>query len=103
MDIKDFTNLTVYTDLLAFLKERGFSDEERFEVLLKLTAEVEIEVTEELMKKLSKEQLQTLENLPVETPASEIAEKLGLDPNEIDAIRSEKTAQLIDKMMPSLL
>lgn len=102
MDPKDLANITVYNDLLTVLKERGFSDAEASEIFLKLTAQAELEVTEEMMNRLSPEQQATLKSLPENIPALEIAEKLGLDSGEIDQIRAEKTAQLIEKMVPSL-
>lgn len=102
MDPKDVANLTVYSDLMTVLKERGFSDAQAAELLLKLTAQAEMEVTEEIMEKLSPEQKATLESLPADTPATEIAERLGLDADKIDAIRADKTAVLIEQLVPAL-
>lgn len=98
MDPKNLIGLTVYNDLMTILQERGLSDAEATEALLKLTAQAEVEVTGEMMNKLSEEQLAILNSLPENTPATEIAEKLGLDGEEIDAIRAEKVAQLVSEM-----
>lgn len=102
MDTNNLTNITIYNDLMTVLKERGLSDAEAGEIILKLTAQAELETTEEMMNKLTNEQKTILESLPDDASASEIAEKLGLNANEIDEIRAEKTAQLIEKMVPSL-
>lgn len=98
MDPKDLVGLTVYNDLMTVLQERGLSDAEATEAILKLIAQAEVEVTEEMMSKLTPEQLEILRSLPDNTPATEIAEKLGLDGEEVDAIRAEKVAQLASEM-----
>lgn len=102
MDPKDLAGLTVYHDLLTVLKERGFSDAEAAEVFAKLTAQAEMEVVEEIMGGLNDEQMKVLDGLPDDAPADEIAEKLGLDGEEVDAIRAQKTAQLIEELVPEI-
>lgn len=102
MNPQDLAGLTVYHDLLTVLKEKGLSDMEASEMFMKLTAQAEMEVVEELMGKMSNDQIAVLDNLPEDSSAGEIAEKLGLNGEEIDAIRAQKTAQLIQEMVPSL-
>lgn len=102
MDPKDLAGLTVYSDLLTVLKEKGYSDEEATEIFMKLTAQAEVEVVEELLGKLSEEQLKTLDELPDNTPPEEIADKLGLDGEEVDEIRARKTAEIINDLVPLL-
>lgn len=98
MNPKDLVGLTAYNDSMTILQERGLSNAEATEAILKLIAQAEVEVTEEMMSKLTPEKLETLRSLPDNTPATEIAEKLGLDGEEVDAIRAEKVAQLVSQM-----
>ena len=102
MDPKDLVGITAYDDLMTILKERGFSDAETTEVVLKLTAQAEMEVVEEIISRLSEEQLALLDSLPEGTLADEIAQKLGIDGEEVDAIRAEKVAQLISELAPQI-
>lgn len=102
MDSKDLSGLTVYNDILTILKEKGFSDAEAMEIFLKLTAQAEMEVTEEMMGKLTDDQRKILEELPDDVSSEEITEKLNLDGNEIDQIRAKKTAELIENLIPTL-
>lgn len=102
MNPQDLSAVTVYSDLLTVLKERGFSDVETTEMFAKLTAQAEMEVVEELMSKLTAEQLSALDNLPENASAGDIVQKLGIAGDEVDSIRAKKTAQLIDEMVPNL-
>lgn len=102
MNTNDLSYLTIYHDLITVLKERGFSDAECVEIFLKLTAQAEMEVMEEVMKMLTEEQLQMLENLPPDTSSLELAQALKLNTEDIDIIRAEKTAKLIGQIIPSL-
>lgn len=102
MNQQDLSAITVYSDILTVLKERGFSDIETTEIFGKLTAQAEIEVVEELMSKLTPEQLNILDSLPDNISASDIVQKLGIEGDEVDAIRAEKTAKLLEEMVPSI-
>jgi DNA-binding NarL/FixJ family response regulator len=102
MNPQDLSALTVYQDLMTVLQERGYSDAEAAEILLKLTAQAEMEVVEEIIGKLSEEQMALLDSLPANAAASEIAEKLGLDGEEIDAIRAQKVALLLEELAPAI-
>lgn len=102
MDSQDLTSLTVYHDLLTVLKERGLSDDETAEIFAKLTAQAEMEVTEELLGRLTADQIAVLDSLPDNASASEIVQKLNLDGDLVDTIRAEKTAKLISEMAPKL-
>lgn len=102
MNPQDLSSITVYSDVLTVLKERGFSDIEATEIFAKLTAQAEIEVVEELMGKLTQDQLTVLDSLSENASATEIVQKLGIAGDEIDAIRAEKTAKLIAEMVPNL-
>lgn len=102
MNTQDLSAITVYNDILTVLKERGFSDEESTEIFAKLTAQAEMEVVEDLMSKLTPEQLTILDSLPENVSATEIVQKLGIAGDEIDSIRAQKTAKLIEEMVPNL-
>lgn len=102
MNPQDLSAITVYNDILTVLKERGLSDIEVTEIFAKLTSQAEMEVTEELMSKLTPEQLAILDSLPENASATDIVQKLGIDGDEVDAIRAQKTAKLIEEMVPSL-
>lgn len=102
MDTNDLSYFTIYHDLMTVLKERGFSNSESTEIFLKLTAQAEMEVVEEMMGRLSEKQLQILENFPENTSSLEIAKVLELNAEEIDLIRAENTAKLIEKIIPTL-
>lgn len=102
MNPQDLTSVTVYNDLLTVLKERGLSDIDATEIFAKLTAQAELEVVEEILSKLTSDQLKDLDDLAENASATEIAQKLKLDGAEIDAIRAEKTAKLIEDMVPKL-
>lgn len=102
MNPQDLSAITVYNDLLTVLKERGLSDIETTEIFAKLTAQAEMEVVEELMNKLTAEQLAVLDSLPENASATDIVQKMGIEGDEVDAIRAEKTAKLIEEMVPSL-
>lgn len=102
MDIKDLSGLTVYQDLITVLKEKGYTDVQIAEIFAKVTAQVEVEVVEELMGKLADEQRQILASLPPDVSAYDAAEKLGLDGEEVDSIRAEKAAVVIAELVPTL-
>lgn len=102
MDTSKLEGLTVYQDLITVLEEKGYSDAEVAEIFAKLTAQAEMETTEEIVSKLTDEQLGVLDGLAENAPASEIAEKLGIDGEEVDAIRADKVAQLIQEMIPTI-
>lgn len=102
MNQQDLSSITVYNDLLNVLKEKGYTDAQLAEIFMKLTAQAEMEVVEEIMGKLTPGQLKMLDSLPAGASASDIIEKVGIDGAEVDAIRAEKTAQLIQEMVPSL-
>ena len=102
MNPQDIAGITVYNDLLTVLKERGLSDIEVTEIFAKLTAQAELEVVEEILEKLNSDQLKVLDDLAENASATEIAQKLNLDGTEIDVIRAEKTAKLIEEMAPKL-
>lgn len=98
MNPNDLAAITVYSDLLTVLKERGYPDAEAYQMFLDLTAQAEMEVVEEMMLKLSDEQLAKLDSLPANATGSEIAELLALDAELVDRIRAEKTAKLISEL-----
>ncbi|RJP47392.1 MAG: hypothetical protein C4584_00500 [Armatimonadetes bacterium] len=102
MDKQDTSNMTVYADLLTVLKNKGFTDAEIAEIFMKFTAQVELEVTEEMMERLTPEQQSALKNLPSDATGEDVVEKLGLDGDEINEIRAKKVAELIEKMIPYL-
>lgn len=102
MNPQDLSTINVYNDILIVLKERGLSDIETAEIFAKLTAQAEMEVVEELMNKLTPEQITLLDSLPENASAVEIVEKLGIEGDEVDAIRAEKTAKLIEDLAPKL-
>lgn len=102
MNPQDLSAINVYNDILTVLKERGFSDIETTEIFAKLTAQAEMEVVEELMNNLTPEQLATLDSLPENASADDIVQKLGIQGDEVDAIRAQKTAKLIEEMVPNL-
>lgn len=102
MDSQDLSAITTYNDILTVLKEKGFSDTQATEMFAKLTAQAEMEVVEELLAKLTQEQLAMLDSLPDNASASDIVQKLGIEGEEVDAIRAKKTAELIEEMVPSL-
>lgn len=98
MNPQDISALTVYNDLYTVLIEKGYTQEEATETFMKLTAQAEVEVVEELMDRLTVEQQQLLDSLPDNTPPDEVAAKLGLEGTEVDEIRARKTAELISKI-----
>lgn len=102
MDPRDLAGLTVYSDLMTVLKDRGFSDAQAAEMFLKLTTQVEMEVVEEIMSDLSEEQLAKLDSLSEDLPADELAKDLGIDGEEVDAIRAEKLAQVLEETLPAI-
>lgn len=102
MNPQDLSAINVYNDILTVLKERGLSDIETTEIFAKLTAQAEMEVVEELMSKLTPEQLAILDSLPENASAVDIVQKLGIDGEEVDTIRAQKTAKLIEEMVPNL-
>lgn len=102
MNPQDLSTINVYNDILIVLKERGLSDIETTEIFAKLTAQAEMEVVEELMNKLTPEQITLLDSLPENVSAVEIVQKLGIQGDEVDAIRAEKTAKLIEDLVPKL-
>lgn len=102
MDTKDLSGLTVYQDLITILKEKGFTDAQIAEIFAKVTAQVEMEVVEEMMGKLTEDQLKILDSLPDEASSYEIAEKVGINGEEADNIRAEKLARVLEEVLPSL-
>lgn len=102
MDPKALAGLTVYQDLITVLEERGYTDPEVAEIFGKLTTQAEMEVVEELMGKMSEDDLTKLDSLPDNATADEIAQKMGFDGEELDTIRAEKTAALIEELVPTL-
>lgn len=102
MNPQDLSAITVYQDIITVLKERGYSDIEVTEIFAKLTAQAEMEVVEELMEKLTPEQLKVLDSMPDNVSASEIVQKLDIQGDLVDSIRAEKTAKLIEEVIPSL-
>lgn len=102
MNPQDLSAITVYQDILTVLKERGYSDIEVTEIFAKLTAQAEMEVVEELIEKLTPEQLKVLDSMPDNVSASEIVQKLDIQGDIVDSIRAEKTAKLIEEVIPSL-
>ena len=102
MNPQDLSAITVYNDILTVLKERGLPDIEITEIFAKLTAQAEMEVVEELISKLTPEQLTILDSLPEDVSANDIVQKLGIQGDEVDAIRAEKTAALIEEMVPNI-
>lgn len=100
MKPEDLAAITVYSDLMTVLKERGYSEAEATETFASLSAQAEMEVTEELISKMSDEQLASLDQMATTATGEEIAEKLGLDGEEIDAIRAEKVAKLLSELAP---
>lgn len=102
MDKNDLAKLTVYSDLMTILKEKGMLDAECAEILLKVTSQVDIEVTEEIIKRLSDDQLKILDNLPDDAPSEEIAEKVGLKSEEVEEIKEQKIAEVIQEMIPTI-
>lgn len=100
MNPQDLSNITVYDDFLTVLKERGYTDEEAGEMFVQLATQAEMEVTEELLSKLTDEQLALLDSMPDDAPSNEIAEKLGLDGEIVDKLRAEKTAKILSDMAP---
>lgn len=102
MNPQDLSAITVYQDIITVLKERGYSDIEVTEIFAKLTAQAEMEVVEELIEKLTPEQLKVLDSMPDNVSASEIVQKLDIQGDLVDSIRAEKTARLIEEVIPSL-
>lgn len=102
MDPKDLSNLTIYSDLMDILKEKGMTDVEASDVVLKLTSQVEAEVVEELMSGLSDEQLKMLDDMPDSISSEEIAQKMGFEAQKIQEIREKKAAELIEELIPTL-
>lgn len=102
MNTNDFPNTTVYADLLTVLKERGFTDDQASEMLMELISQAEFEVMKELWDKLSPEQREIIDNSPDDMDSLELADKLDLDPTEIDELRAKKTAELISKLPEQL-
>ncbi len=102
MNPQDLASISVYQDIITVLKERGYSDMEVTEMFAKLTAQAEMEVVEELMSKLTPEQVTILDSLPDNVSASEIVQKLGIEGEVVDTIRAEKTAKLIEEIIPKL-
>lgn len=100
MNPNDLASLTVYSDVLNILKERGYVDAEANQILLDLIAQAEMETTDELLSRLTDEQLAKLDELPDSMTPTEMAESLGLDGEEVDAIRAEKTARIISELAP---
>jgi FixJ family two-component response regulator len=100
MDSQNIANITIYADLLIVLKERGYSDVEANAMVLDIMTQAEMEVAEEMMSRLSDEELALLDSLPDDAPSNEIAEKLGLDGEKVDLIRAEKVAKIISELVP---
>lgn len=95
--------VTALSDLATVLKDKGLSDAEIAEILLKVTTEVEMEVVEELMTTLSDDKKELLKNMVNEDKSgSEIAEALELNSSEMQEIETRKLATVLEKMAPSL-
>ncbi len=102
MNAQAIAGITIYDDLMTIFQERGYSDAEATEILMKLSAQAEFEVVQEMISKLSEDQLKLLDSLPDDVSASEVAEKLNLNGEEIDALRAQKTAQLVQELIPEI-
>lgn len=102
MSDQDLVGLTVYQDLVTVLQEKGYSDAQITEIVMKLTSQAEMEVTEAVIAKLTDQQLKDLDELPDDASAYDVAKKLNLDGDEIEAIRAEKLAELISQMVEEL-
>lgn len=102
MNFRDIATVSIYENLMSALGENGFSKEESVEIFSRLTAQAEMEVVEEIIGKLSREKLQLLDGLSDNYTADEVAQKLGIEANDVDAIRAEKTALLVREVMPLL-
>lgn len=61
-----------------------------------------MEVVEELMGRFTSDQLAILDDLPENASTDEIIQRLDIKGDEVDAIRAEKTAKLIEEMVPNL-
>lgn len=95
--------ITALSDLATILKDKGLSDSEVAETLLKVITEVHMEVVEELMEKLPEEKKALLDTLVSQNASGEeIAEKLELDKEDLSEIEMRKFAQIVQKMVPSL-
>lgn len=102
MNPNDFPNTTVYADLLTVLKERGYTDDQAAEIFAELVSQAEFEVMKELWDKLTPEQRQVVDDSPDDMDSLALADKLDLDPTEIDELRAQKTAKLISELPEQL-
>lgn len=102
MDPKTLAGLTVYSDLLMILKDRGFSDTQAADLFLKITTQVEMEVIEEIMDNLTDEDLKMLDQLADDVKAEDIAEKLGLEQEYTDSLRAVKLAKVLEEVLPEI-
>lgn len=92
--------VTLYSDLKVILESQGLSDFQVRETLIELSTQAEIDTVEEMMKRLTEQQLKILDSLSDNATSQEIARALNLDDREINQIRAYKTAGLIEKMIP---
>ncbi|MBI2590620.1 MAG: hypothetical protein HYW33_01935 [Candidatus Blackburnbacteria bacterium] len=100
MNQTDLAALTIYHDLLTTLRERGYTESEAAEIFANLTAQAEMEVVEELISKLTDEQLARLRDLPENATGEEIASQMEIGGEEVDAIRAQKVTKLLSELAP---
>jgi hypothetical protein len=93
----------VIEDFVAVLKARGVPDETIKEILFKVVAQVEVEVHQALYNKLSDEKRQQLqEMLDAKKTGQEIAMALGITEAEMDALETQKFAEVLQQLLPSI-
>src|SRR3989344_3024883 len=100
MNQVDLAALTIYHYLITTLRERGYTEAESAEIFANLTAQAEMEVVEELISKLTDEQLAKLRDLPENATGEEIASHMGIDGEEVDSVRAQKVTQLLSELAP---
>lgn len=94
---------TALSDLATVLEDKGLSSGEVAEILLKVIAQVEIEVVEELMNILPDDKKKLLGELAEKNADGvEIAEKLEMNEEVMQQIEAKKFAEIVQEMVPSL-
>ena len=98
-----FVSESLITDFVSSMENRGLSRETIQDLLLKAIEEVENEVIEELMEKLSDDKKTLLDALvSQEASGQEIAKQLEIDEDELVEMEVEKFTSLMGDLTKQL-
>ena len=87
--------------LVSEMRKKGMSDKQISDMVLKIVAEVEMEVTEELYEKLPDDKKALLAKMTEENKSSEeIGQALAIDPAIFAEVEERKFNEVIDYLLP---